>query len=202
LQPGNSVLATWRARLDEQLGYFSIEVLRAHAASGPAASHVVYGVIHLAALCRLLPERDPHVEVYDALSEALGRLEDVQSAAACIVRFELQMLRELGYGLDLGACAVNGTTSDLRYVSPKSGRAVSRAAGEPWREQLLRLPAFLAGEEGPSPEDVIDGFALTGHFLRRHVIEPRGLAFEEARERFIAATLGERSRRTGAGRHR
>jgi DNA repair protein RecO (recombination protein O) len=154
-------------------------------------------VTHLAALCRLLPERDPHAQVHDALAKALQQLEDAEAAAACIVRFELQMLSELGFGLDLAACAVTGMTADLGYVSPRTGRAVSRTAGEQWHERLLRLPAFLASADKPSLTDLADGFALTGYFLGRHVLEPRGLAFAESRERFIAHALGERSARTG-----
>jgi DNA repair protein RecO (recombination protein O) len=199
LQPGNTVRAVWRARLDEHLGHYTIEVLRVHAASSMGAAHVVYGVTHLAALCRLLPERDPHRHVHDALMTALDQLENAIAAATCLARFELQILTELGFGLDLAACAATGQVTDLDYVSPKSGRAVSRGAGEPWRDRLLRLPAFFAGAARPSPEDLADGFALTGFFLTRHVLDPRGLAFAEAREGFIAAVLGPRSVRTGAG---
>ena len=201
LQPGNTVRAVWRARLDEHLGNYTIEAMRVHAASSPSGSKVVYGVTHLAALCRLLPERDPHPKVHDALSAVLDQLEG-EAAAAQVVRFELQMLAELGFGLDLAACAATGQATELDYVSPKSGRAVSRNAGEPWRDQLLRLPAFLSGDEGCSLEDVADGFALTGFFLARHVLEPRGLSFAEAREGFIAAVLGQRIVRTATGGRR
>ena len=98
------------------------------------------------------------------------------------------MLAELGFGLDLDACAATGTTTDLVYVSPKSGRAVSRAAGEPYRDQLLRLPAFLREDIAPaSADDVIDAFAITGFFLARHALEPRGLALPDARAHFLAA---------------
>jgi DNA repair protein RecO (recombination protein O) len=199
LQPGNTVRAVWRARLDEHLGHYTVEALRTHAASSPGASHVVYGVTHLAALCRLLPERDPHAQLHDALVVVLDQLENPIAAATCLACFELQILRELGFGLDLAACAATGQVTNLDYVSPKSGRAVSRGAGEPWRDKLLRLPAFLAGGGQASPEDLADGFALTGFFLTRHVLEPRGLGFAEARERFIAATLDQRPVRTGTG---
>jgi DNA repair protein RecO (recombination protein O) len=197
LQPGNAVRAVWRARLDEHLGNYTIETLRVHAASSPAASHVVYGVTHLAALCRLLPERDPHPEVYDSAVVALDQLENMAAAATFMVRFELQILTELGFGLDLATCAATGQINDLGYVSPKSGRAVSRSAGEPWRSRLLRLPAFLVGAGEPSFDDLADGFALTGFFLTRHVFDPRGLAFADAREGFVAAVLGRRMVRTG-----
>jgi DNA repair protein RecO (recombination protein O) len=192
LQPGNTLRLTWRARLDEHLGHYTVEPLRLHAASQFAAAHVVYGVTHLAALCRLLPERDPHPDVHDRLVEILDHLDDRLAAAARVVRFELQMLAELGFGLDLESCAATGAVSELAFVSPKSGRAVCRVAGEPWQERLLRLPRFLSEQGAPSPDDVADGFALTGFFLARHVLEPRGLAFADAREGFVAAVLGRR----------
>jgi DNA repair protein RecO (recombination protein O) len=189
LQPGNTLRVIWRARLDEHLGNYSVEPLRLHGASQLAASHVVYGVIHLAALCRLLPERDPHPDVHDHLTTILDQLDNPTTAATQMVRFELQMLTELGFGLDLERCAATGAAGDLGFVSPKSGRAVSRDAAAPWQGRLLRLPAFLSHEVMPSPDDIADGFALTGFFLARHVLEPRGLSFVEAREGFVAAVL-------------
>jgi DNA repair protein RecO (recombination protein O) len=192
LQPGNSVRVVWRARLDEHLGHYNVEPLRLHGASQLAASHVVYGVTHLAALCRLLPERDPHPQVHDQLGVLLDHLDDPVAAATQMVRFELQMLVELGFGLDLARCAATGAESDLAYVSPKSGRAVSRDAGAPWQDRLLRLPAFLSDTITPSHDEIAEGFALTGYFLTRHVLEPRGLAFADAREGFVAAVLGRR----------
>jgi len=190
LQPGNAVRAIWRARLDEHLGHYAVEVLRFHSAAAPAPAHVAYGVTHLAALCRLLPERDPHPAVHEALAAVLDRLEDAAAAGPLVARFELLMLRELGYGLDLAACALTGQATELGYVSPKSGRAVSRAAGQPWGGQLLRLPSFLTGDDAPCGDDLADAFALTGFFLHRHVLAPRGLAFAAAREGFIAAVRG------------
>lgn len=192
LQPGNAVNVTWRARLDEHLGHYTVEPLRLHGASQLAASHVVYGVTHLAALCRLLPERDPHPEVHDRLLAMLDHLDEPLVAGVEMVRFELQMLAELGFGLDLENCAATGAASDLGFVSPKSGRAVSRAAAEPWQDRLFRLPSFLQEIVVPSIEDVADGFALTGFFLEHRVLEPRGLSFADAREGFVAAVLGRR----------
>jgi DNA repair protein RecO (recombination protein O) len=192
LQPGNSVRVVWRARLDEHLGHYSVEPLRLHGASQLGSSLVVYGLTHLAALCRLLPERDPHPEVHDRLAAMLDRLDEPKAAAAEMVRFELQMLAELGFGLDLESCAATGVEDDLGYVSPKSGRAVSRVAGVPWQDRLFRLPAFLSEAVTPSLDDIADGFALTAFFLGRHVLEPRGLAFADAREGFVAAVLGRR----------
>ena len=189
LQPGNSLAATWRARLDEHLGYYVVEGLELRAAAFLPSAHAVFGVTHLAAVCRLLPERDPHETVFEALEAALGRLGDPAEAALLVARFELHLLAELGFGLDLAACAATGELADLVYVSPKSGRAVSRAAGAPWRDRLLALPAFLGEEEGPPPtaDDLAAGFALTGFFLERHLYAPHGAALPDARAAFIAA---------------
>jgi len=107
------------------------------------------------------------------------------------VRFELDLLGELGFGLDLSRCAATGTSVELAYVSPRSGRAVSREAGAPWQDKLLRLPAFLADPSAvPSAADLADGFALTHFFLLRYVLEPRGLDLPQPRASFVAAVLG------------
>src|SRR6204780_2079590 len=150
LQPGNSVSAVWRARLDEHLGTYVIEGTRLRAANLFASSHAVYGVTHVASLARLLPERDPHEDIYEMLDHMLDDFDSAAGAAAHLIRFELAMLAELGFGLDLEACAATGATTDLVYVSPKSGGAVSRNAGAPFHDRLLRLPAFLrqSGEGG------------------------------------------------------
>jgi DNA repair protein RecO (recombination protein O) len=197
LQPGNVVRVTWRARLDEHLGHYVVEGLRLRAGELMMAAHAAYGVTHLAALCRLLPERDPHELVHDTLAELLDHLNDRMLAGGLVARFELQMLAEFGFGLDLDQCAATGATADLVYVSPKSGRAVSRTAGEPWQDRMLRLPAFLRGEQDagePGSAALTDAFALTGFFLERHVFEPRGLAMHDSRARFIAAVLREETR--------
>jgi DNA repair protein RecO (recombination protein O) len=197
LQPGNVVRVTWRARLDEHLGHYVVEGVRLRAGDLMVSAHAAYGVTHLAALCRLLPERDPHELVHDTLAEILDHLDDRMLAAALVARFELQMLGEFGFGLDLDQCAATGATAELIYVSPKSGRAVSRAAGEPWQDRMLRLPAFLRGEQDagePGPAALSDAFALTGFFLERHVFQPRGVAMHESRARFIAAALREETR--------
>lgn len=188
LQPGNSVSAAWRARLDEHLGNYTVEGLRLRAASYFSAPHAIYGVTHLAALMRLLPERDPHTGLYEALDAILDQLDDPALAAPMVVRFELRLLSELGFGLDLEQCAATGAFRDLAYVSPKSGRAVSRTAGEPWADKMLRLPGFLRQHDAiPSGHDLADGFALTGYFLTRHVLEARGLSLGDERAHFIAA---------------
>jgi DNA repair protein RecO (recombination protein O) len=188
LQPGNSVRAVWRARLDEHLGTYTVEPVKTRTASMFATGHALFGVTHLASLARLLPERDPHAVVYDDLEAILDRIDDTQSIAPQVARFEMQMLSELGFGLDLASCAATGVTDELIYVSPKSGRAVSREGGAAWADKLFRLPAFLHNSEiAPAPEDVTDAFALSGYFLSRLVLEPRGLTLSDARAHLIAA---------------
>jgi DNA repair protein RecO (recombination protein O) len=190
LQPGNSVSATWRARLDEHLGNYAVEGINLRAAGFMTAAHAVHGVTHLAALCRLLAEREPHANVHGALEAILDSLDDPAAVAPMIARFEFGFLAELGFGLDLAACAATGATNDLIYVSPRSGRAVSRAAGEPYRDKLMRLPEFLRADAEPATAaELADAFALTGFFLDRHAFGPRGLALPDARGRFIAAIL-------------
>jgi DNA repair protein RecO (recombination protein O) len=198
LQPGNSVTAVWRARLDEHLGYYVLEGTRLRAATVLASSHATYGVTHLASLARLLPERDPHEDIYDMLERTLDDFDDAGAAAIYLIKFELAMLAELGFGLDLASCAATGATTELIYVSPKSGGAVSRTAGEPYRDRLLRLPAFLREGEGGSnawsDQDLLDGFLLTGMFLLRHVLEPRGQGHSDARDGFINAVARQRAK--------
>jgi DNA repair protein RecO (recombination protein O) len=195
LQPGNTVQAVWRARLDEHLGNYSIEAIRLRTGVFFSVPYAVLAVTHLAALCRLLPERDPHLEVCEALEALLNEFDDSYRAAAHVVRFELDLLAELGFGLDLSTCAVTGVSAGLVYVSPRSGRAVCHEAGEPWRTRLLPLPAFLRDDAKcaePSEGDLAAAFALTGFFLARHVLEPRGLTLSGAREAFISAVLNRR----------
>jgi DNA repair protein RecO (recombination protein O) len=192
LQPGNRVSVTWWARLDEHLGHYAVEGLDLAAARFLDAAHALYGLMHVAALCRLLPERDPHPQIHAMLDHVVGALLDARLAGPRMARFELQLLSELGFGLDLESCAATGSTAELIYVSPKSGRAVSRDAGRPWHDRLLRLPAFLAEPEPaeePSAADLLDGFAMTGFFLQRHVLEPRGLTLPDARASFVNAVV-------------
>lgn len=182
LQPGNAVRLVWRARLDEHLGNFAVEGLALHAARFMEQRLALHAIGHVAALTRLLPERDPHPGIHEAIGLVIDVIDDAAVMPALIARFELAILAELGFGLDLTECAASGVVEDLVYVSPKSGRAVSRAAGEPWKDRLLPLPAFLRGEgNAVSPGDIAAAFRLTGFFLERDVYGPRGLAPPEGR---------------------
>ena len=190
LQPGNSLRATWRARLDDHLGHYLVEGINLRAAGILTAAHAVHGVTHLAALCRLLAEREPHAGIHATLEQILDALDDPSVVGPMVARFELAFLAELGFGLDLSSCAATGAKDDLIYVSPRSGRAVSGAAGEAYREKLLRLPSLLRTDAEPaSAADLADAFALTGFFLDRHAFAPRGLAVPDARARFVATVL-------------
>ena len=189
LQPGNTVHAIWRARLDEHLGTFQVEAGESRAARFIASPLALYGVATLAALLRMLPERDPHAALYETLTVLVEHLDDPDLAPALFVRFELAILSELGFGLDLSRCAATSQTHDLAYVSPKSGRAVSAEAGEPYKDRLLKLPGFLIGRaraNRPAEADISAGFALTDFFLRQHVFEPRGITPPDERARFVA----------------
>jgi DNA repair protein RecO (recombination protein O) len=187
LQPGNGVQATWRARVDEQLGTFTVEPLEERSARFLVSPLALYGLATLSALLRALPERDPHPALYESATALADHLDDPDLAPLLLVRFEVEVLAEFGVGLDLSACAATGTTRNLVYVSPKTGRAVSAEAGEPWRDRLLPLPGFLIGEQRGNrvaPEDIEAGFRLTGHFLENHVFEGEALPAE--RGRFVA----------------
>jgi DNA repair protein RecO (recombination protein O) len=186
LQPGNRLRVTWRARLSEHLGGFSLELIDAHAARALDDAAALAAIGSLAGLARLLPERDPHPELYIAALQVIGAFEQSGVWPALLVRWELLLLQELGFGLDLGECAATGSDAELVYVSPRSGRAVSRDAGQPYDAKLLKLPAFLRDDDAASSEsDLLAGFALTGYFLQRDVLAPHGLAMPETRERLI-----------------
>jgi DNA repair protein RecO (recombination protein O) len=189
LQAGNRVEVLWRARLDEHLGTFQAEPIALNAARLFDSAAGIYAIQTLAAHLRLLPERDPHASLYEALKIMLEHLDEPASAGELVVRFELLVLEELGFGLDLLACAATGSRVDLAYVSPKSGRAVSRAAGAPWHDKMLALPPFLQTGSGIRADRMAlqEAFRLTGFFLERSVYEPRGIAPPEARAGFLGA---------------
>lgn len=201
LQPGSHVDATWKARLSEHLGHVTMELRRAYAATALDSPIALQGLAAMAALARLLPERDPHPAVYETALFVLGFLDDDETWPALYVRWELGMLAELGFGLDLTRCAATGSTNDLVYVSPRSGRAVSAAAGEPYKDKLLALPAFLrprlVGGRPPrvTPADVVQGARLTGYFLESRVYATRGEPLPQPRKRL--ADLAERAAARG-----
>jgi DNA repair protein RecO (recombination protein O) len=188
VQPGNTLALTWRARLHEHLGNFRVEPLVERSrlvVSGLGA----FGLSLAAAHLRLLPERDPHPRLYDAVAPLLDGLDSPHSGATAMARFELLLLDELGFGLDLATCAATGQSDDLAYVSPKSGRAVSGEAGLPYASRLLALPTFLIDGAGEivAPAELDAAFRLTGYFLERHIHAARGQDVPECRALYLQA---------------
>jgi DNA repair protein RecO (recombination protein O) len=198
LQAGNQVALTWRARLEDHLGTFTIEPVSMRVAALIDDPGKLAALSSLTALCRLLPEREPHARLHEAATIVLAALEEGDHWPALMVRWEMGLLDELGFGLDLSRCASTGAQDDLSYVSPRSARAVSAQAGKAWYDRLLRLPGFLLGRQAGTtePADIADGFALTGHFLMRHILEPRGLAEPEPRKWMVASFLNRAGDRT------
>jgi len=188
LQPGNEVAAVWRARLEEHLGLYAVEPAALRTDLLLSSPQGLHGIGLLGALLRLLPERDPHPGLFDRAQVLLSQLT-TPLAPALFVHFELALLAELGFGLDLDECAATGARENLVYVSPKSARAVSRDAGAPWAAKLLPLPDFLLAPPGApvSREKICEGFRLTEFFFARDVFGPRGLKPPDARAAFIAS---------------
>jgi DNA repair protein RecO (recombination protein O) len=190
-QPGNRLSVTWKARLADHLGTLTGEMADALAArimDDPGRLAL------LTALCAVAdaaaPERETMPRLFEdtaALLALLGGVEapDSVSPGAAYVVWEVRLLADLGFGLDLSRCAATGTNDDLVFVSPKSGRAVSASAGEPYRDRLLPLPPFLLGQGGGTAPEIADGLRLTGAFLERHVFHPRNRPLPAARERMV-----------------
>ncbi|MBI4922816.1 MAG: DNA repair protein RecO [Devosia nanyangense] len=187
LQPGNTVQVVWRARLEEHLGTMTVELIDARAADLIADRTRLYASQLLCELLRLLPERDPHDRLLGLVVDALDDGKSKLALGVELARFELALLDELGFGLDLSACAVTGVTTDLTHVSPKTGRAVSREPAKPYCDRLLRLPPFLISDAGATTADVADAFRLTGYFLAMHVWDARQVEPPAIRDALIDA---------------
>ena len=186
LQPGNLIRATWRARLPEHLGGYNVEMMEAHGARALDDAKALSAIGAIVGLLKLLPERDPHPELYASTLHVVRSFGEPEIWPALLVHWEIQMLQEVGFGLDLSECAATGTTKDLAYVSPRSSRAVSREAGEPYADKMLALPGFLLDATAPLSEaDIAAGFALTGYFLERDVLAPHDLKMPAARGRLL-----------------
>jgi DNA repair protein RecO (recombination protein O) len=197
LQPGNLIAVHWRGRLPEHLGNFECELVKAHAASFLDDPDRLAGLSAAASVISLaLPEREPHGDVYASFAALIGILDSEPEWPARYVAWECDLLAALGFGLDLSRCAVTGEPTELAYVSPRTGRAVSRNAGVEYRDRLLPLPGFLWRETVAPPAEIVAGLVLTGYFLDRHLLQPQGRRLPEARER-----LADRMRRlTDPGR--
>lgn len=181
-QAGNFAQVRWTARLADQLGAFRAEMIH------PNAAHVMDDPLALAMLSAVcataegaLPEREPHPNIFAGLLRLIAHLPAGADMLPDLVRWETVLLMELGYGLDLTSCAVTGATTGLTHVSPRSGRAVSREAAEPYLDKLLKLPSFLTGGNIATAEDHKNGLRLTGHFLARDAFGHRHRPLPQAR---------------------
>lgn len=187
LQAGNSVELTWRARLEEHLGLFTrTELTDARAARLIADRTLLYASQLLCDHLRLLPERDPHDLLLGRVIRILDGHLDPLPLGMALARFELTLLDELGFGLDLSSCAVTGVTRGLSHVSPRTGRAVCLEAAAPYLDRLFELPRFLLEETSADFHDLAAAFSLTGHFLFMHVWAPRSLETPSTRAALIS----------------
>ncbi|MCH9807678.1 MAG: DNA repair protein RecO [Alphaproteobacteria bacterium] len=188
LQIGNHVEASWKARLSEHLGAMSLELQRGYAAVAMNSSSRLCGLNSMCSLLRMLPERDAHANLFEVTLFVLSFFDDDSVWPALMVRWEMAFLEEMGFGLDLKECAATGGNDNLAFVSPKSGRAVSFAAGEPYADRLFRLPNFMVEGRNAAMQqkDLVDGLAITAHFLEKHLLQPKGDDLPEARVRLIA----------------
>ncbi|MEL6618195.1 MAG: DNA repair protein RecO [Pseudomonadota bacterium] len=189
LQPGAQLDVAWRARLEDHIGTFAVEPVRSRAAlvmDDRLALAGLNAVTALLAFC--LPEREPHRALYRRTEQLLDLLGQNEVWPLAYLRWELSLLEDMGFGLDLSVCAVTGATEGLAYVSPKSGRAVSRAGAGEWVDRLLPLPPVLRGEGEAPDEEVAQGLRTTGYFLESHLAPDLGhKPLPEARGRFAAA---------------
>ena len=191
LQPGNSLRATWRARLDDHLGNYAVESINLRAAGFLNAAHAVHGVTHLAALCRLLAEREPHAGIHDALETILDAARRSRRGRADDRAIRSWRFSPSSVSASISRPAPRPGPPTTSFMSRRGPGAPCRAAaGEAYRDKLMRLPDFLHAEQATaSAADITDAFALTGFFLDRHAFSPRGLPLPDARARFISAVL-------------
>jgi DNA repair protein RecO (recombination protein O) len=186
LMPGNTVAAVWRARLGEHLGHFTVEPVRARTAALLGDRRALAAVSSVCALLgRALPEREPHPALHAATETLLDALAVLPDWPVLYLRWELGLLAELGFGLDLSACAVTGAREGLAFVSPRTGRAVTAAAAAGWEDKLLPLPPLLTGGAADAA-GLAAGLRLTGHFLHRGLAaDPGARPLPEARARLV-----------------
>lgn len=188
IQAGNEAKITWRARVEESLGSITLDPMTqraAHVFHAPDRLAALSSVTSLLSIC--LPEREPVPPVFDALMALLDVIEQddvpLHMWGVAFVRFEMGLLATMGFGLDLSSCASTGQVDDLAYVSPRSGRAVSREAGAPYQDKLFALPTFMRGGTQADREDIGLGLDITGFFLDRHVLGAMGKTLPDARFR-------------------
>ena len=189
LQPGAQLDVHWRARLEDHIGSFSVEPVRSRAAAALGDRVSLAGLNAVTALLAYcLPEREAHLALYHETETLLDLLGQPEIWPLAYLRWEVRLLSDMGYALELDRCAVTGSTEDLIYVSPKTGRAVSRAGAGDWAERLLPLPPVLRGEGAAPDAEVAEAFLTTGYFLQNHLARDLGhKPLPDARDRFVDA---------------
>lgn len=187
LQPGAQLDVAWRARLEDHIGSYSVEPIRSRAATAMSSRLMLAGLNTVTGLlCFCLPEREPYPALYQRTEQLLDLLDHPDVWPLAYLRWELSLLEEMGYALQLNECAVSGATENLSYVSPKTGRAVSRNAAGEWADRLLPLPDVLRGIGSAPDAEIAEGLKTTGHFLQSHLAANLGgRLLPEARARFF-----------------
>ena len=192
LQVGNHVFVVWKARLSEHLGTFIVELKMAYAAFVMDDALMLTILSTACSLIRCLPERHAHPRIYALIMMLLDKIEDYKICSILFIRYELALLEEMGYGLDLSCCVVNGSKHQLTHISPKSGRAVSAEVAEPYLDKLYPIPAFFIDSHASvTQNDIFHGFAVTGHFLKKWIYYPVNQSIPESRDRMLKMLLKE-----------
>ncbi len=175
LQPGAQLDLAWRARLEDHIGSYHAEPLRSRAAAALSGRVALAGLNAVTArLAFCLPEREPHPELYSRSEQLLDLLENEALWPLAYLRWEMALLEEMGFGLDLSACAVTGKQTDLAFVSPKTGRAVSREGAGDWASRLLPLPPVMRGQGAAEDSEIVEALRTTGYFLQAHLAPAMG----------------------------
>jgi len=189
LQTGAQLDLTWKARLEDHLGSFSVELIKSRSAAAMGDRLSLAGVAAVASLLvSALPERESHTALYWRTVGLFDMLGDIALWPLAYLRWEMALLEELGFGLDLSACAATGINEELTYISPKSGRAVSAQGAGDWAARLLPLPPVMKGEGDGSPDEIVQALGTTGYFLEHKLFAALGKkSLPEARHRLIAA---------------
>ena len=185
--PGNTLSVNWRARLSEHLGFFNTELIKSRSSNYLNSSINLEVLNSICSLMDIFPEREECIDLYNIIEELLDNLNNTRLWPFLYIKFELLFIERMGYGLDLSSCAVNGSTDNLNWVSPKTGRAVSALGAKGWEDRLLKLPEFLGQNEikSVSKADLLDSLKLTEFFLIKRVYSQHAKNLSSSRKRMF-----------------
>ena len=187
LQAGNYVKLTWRARLEDQLGQYQVEAIKLNTGYILSSKLAPLGLSSLCELLKKLPDRQAYTQLYDGFETVLEHLIEDENWLPLLIKWQVGFLQQMGYGLDLTQCAVTGTTENLTYISPKTGRAVCEDVGLPYKGKLFTIPPFIIGdfEQEITPDHLFEGMKITEYFIKKHVYDVQNLPFPEAQKLLI-----------------